>query len=129
MRIGTAQWSNGLKALGLINWRRWVATFCVALVALVMIGRVSAADRDCSVQWPVAYVATPVDSGNTQGKQPVTAAHHCCSVHIADLAQLLPGAGLPALASAEAKLPMPDGKSPRERPSGFDRPPRVSADA
>lgn len=122
-----------MKALVLTNWKRWVATFCVALVALVMVGRAFSTDRDCGAQWPVAPSSYEIasleksDAGKSDPSPINLAQHHCCSAHVADLSPLLPHSGLIVPTALDVAMPSLESKAPRERPSGFDRPPRISA--
>ena len=77
-----------MKVVASINWRRWIATLCVALVAFVMVERVACTDpceAPGSVSYNVAQLAALTDDRSAPGDLPTFPAqgeaHHCNSMH------------------------------------------------
>lgn len=119
-----------MNALRLIEWRRWIATLCVVLVAFVMVERTVAADPchggASAVSYNIALTASvtdgDVDRSDGQSSLPAQQ-QHCCSAHIA---------GMPPAPLANAAAPMAvkvqslfaNARAPNGEQSGQDRPPR-----
>lgn len=78
-----------LKALGSINWKRWAATLCVALVAFVMVERATCIDV-CDAQASAgsysvasAPLAAAPDGSEHSDTSGVSTSHHCSAAHCA----------------------------------------------
>ena len=122
-----------MKAWDLTDWRRWIATLCVALVAFVMVERAFAADPChvgiASVFYNIAETITLADSGNDplDERAPIqTQRVHCCSAHIAGMPPA-PQAGAVVQIALSVKAPLTDAAAPHGEQAGQDRPPRMSA--
>ena len=122
---------NDVKALASINWRRWIATLCVALVAFVMVERVACTDpceAPGSVSYSIAQLAALTYDLGDQGDQPAAPAgeaHHCNSLH---------GPAMPSaphsVAIEQAAIAVlawaPQLNALQNEQGGQDRPPRAS---
>ena len=122
-----------MKALASINWRRWIATLCVALVAFVMVERVACTDpceAPGSVSYNIAQLAALTDDRSERGDQPAAPlqgeAHHCNSMH----APAMPSAPH-SVAINQAVMAVlawaPQLNALQNEQGGQDRPPRASA--
>lgn len=122
-----------MSALRLTDWRRWIATFCVVLVAFVMVERTIAVDPCHSLSSAVSYniaaasVATDDVGGPSDERSlPAQQQHHCCSAHVSGMPpQLHAGAIMQTLVMVEP--PFGDAPPPNGEQAGQDRPPRAHA--
>lgn len=122
-----------MKALASINWRRWIATLCVALVAFVMVERVACTDpceTKGSASYAIAQLAALTDDRADQREQPAAPmqgeAHHCNSMHAPAIPAALHSAAIEqAVISVLAWAPQLNALQNEQ--GGQDRPPRVSA--
>ncbi len=115
-----------------MDWRRWVATLCVALIAFVMVEQMNVADACHPAGQPVSYNISSTanisvaDTDADSAALEMNLAHHCCCAH---------PVGLPTLADADklaanAVSASFDGKdrfAPPGAPDGLERPPRPTA--
>lgn len=113
------------------DWRRWIATLCVALVAFVMVEQSFASDP-CHGAAPVSYniaeLASIVDSSDAQPGSPSTPApsqHHCCAAHSVAMPPFHQARAIDQVA-IRLSVPLSDMRAPNGEQSGQDRPPRVS---
>lgn len=112
------------------DWRRWIATLCVVLVAFVMAEQ-SFSSGPCHggpVSHNITELANIAESGDAQPGSPTAptqSQHHCCAAH---------SVAMPTLHHASAmdqviirlSAPLSDGGPPTGEQGGQDRPPRVS---
>jgi hypothetical protein len=114
------------------DWRRWIATLCVVLVAFVMAEQSFSSDpchRGSLVSYNITELASVTDSTGEPSGSPATPAqsqHHCCAAH---------SVAMPPLHQARAidqvvirmSAPLSDGGAPTGEQGGQDRPPRAFA--
>lgn len=118
-----------MNALAGHDWRRWIATLCVALVAFVMVGHSTCADPCRNTQATACYSVSAVsdaDGDQRDSQSPVSAQqHHCCFKTVSGLPSA-PRIGVTAQASLQLEAPT-DARPPHSEQGGQDRPPRHSA--
>jgi hypothetical protein len=118
---------------GAIDWKRWVATLCVALIAFLAIGHVASDYAKERAEFSVSYNITQVEADGPHSAPPhdpliQTQTDHCCAAH----ATVLPVVDHVAVAlrvSREVATPAETGDAPFATPQGLDRPPRATAPA
>lgn len=118
---------------GSIDWKRWVATLCVALIAFLAIGHVASDYAQERAESSVSYNVTQMlaynsDSAPLDDSLIQTQTDHCCAAH----ATVLPPVDHVAVAlrvSREVTTPADTGDAPFTTPQGLDRPPRATAPA
>ncbi len=122
-----------MNALRLTDWRRWIATLCVVLVAFVMVERTISADpchgAPTAVSYNIADVAALTGDGTdrSDGQNSLPAQQqHCCSAHIAGMPPA-PHASALAPPVVTVQAPLVNARAPNGEQGGQDRPPRVSA--
>jgi hypothetical protein len=114
-----------------IDWKRWIATLCVALVAFVMVEQSFASDPchgSAPVPYNIAELASIVDSSDAQPGSPSTPAqsqHHCCAAHSVAMPPLHQARAMDQLV-IRMSAPLSDSGAPTGEQGGQDRPPRVS---
>lgn len=122
-----------MNALRLTDWRRWIATLCVALVAFVMVEQAFASDpchgAPAAVSYNIADVVTLTggddDRSEDQNSLPAQQ-HHCCSAHVTGMPPA-PHAGVLAAPVVTVQTLVVNARAPNGEQGGQDRPPRVSA--
>lgn len=113
------------------DWRRWIATLCVVLVAFVMAEQSLSSDP-CHGAAPVSYniaeLASFTDSSDAQPGSPTPAQsqHHCCAAHSVAMPPLHHASTIDQVV-IRMDTPLDDGRAPHGEQGGQDRPPRVSA--
>lgn len=114
------------------DWRRWIATLCVMLVAFVMAEQSFSSDP-CHGGGPVSYniaeLASFTDSSDAQPGSPTTPAQsqlHCCAAHSAAMPPLHHASAIDQVV-IRMSPPQSDGGAATGEQGGQDRPPRVSA--
>lgn len=113
------------------DWRRWIATLCVALVAFVMVEQSFSLDP-CHggrvVSYNIADLTYAAGSGDEQPGSPTTPAQaqqHCCAAHAVAMPPLHQAKAIDQVA-IRLNVPLSDMRAPNGEQSGQDRPPRVS---
>jgi hypothetical protein len=120
---------KGLNALHLTDWKRWIATLCVVLVAFVLVEQGFSSDT-CrgSVSYNIAALGVAAKSGDERPGSPSTpiqAQHHCCAAHPVAVSPVHDTQTIDQV-SIRVTAPPSDGRAPNGEQSGQDRPPRVS---
>ncbi|MBK6705642.1 MAG: hypothetical protein IPG56_19010 [Caulobacteraceae bacterium] len=115
------------------DWRRWIATLCVALVAFVMVEQAFASDPCHGAPATVSYniadavALTDGDADRSEDQNSLPAQqHHCCSAHVTGMPPA-PHAGVLAPPVVTVEPPFVNARAPNGEQGGQDRPPRVSA--
>ena len=114
------------------DWRRWIATLCVALIAFVMVEQSFSTDT-CHSVTPVSYniaaLSVAAESGDEQPgspSTPVQSQHHCCAAHPVAVPPAHQAQAIDQVA-IRLSVPLNDMRAPNGEQRGQDRPPRVSA--
>ncbi|MBY0566035.1 MAG: hypothetical protein K2P70_01895 [Hyphomonadaceae bacterium] len=124
-----------VQASGDMNWRRWVAMLCIALLAFVMFEESSPAHAAADLaQASITYDAlNGVDLTQTSSDQdqypdaPYQPAHHCCAAHTASVAPAMHNTAFVEQASLRVRVPLSVDAAPLSAPEGLDRPPKAPA--
>ncbi|MDX2277391.1 MAG: hypothetical protein NW206_18240 [Hyphomonadaceae bacterium] len=121
-----------MKAMAWTDWRRWIATLCVALVAFVMVEQSFSSDPchgGAPVSYNIAKIALVAESGDERHGSPATppqSQHHCCAAHPIAVPPLHLAQAIDQV-TIRLSAPLSDMRAPNGEQGGQDRPPRMSA--
>lgn len=120
-----------------MNWRRWVAMLCIALLSSVVLEEASPAHAAADIAEAMASLdpsdtqdaavdATSSDSEQSPAGQ-TKPEHHCCPAHCGNTIPTLSGATISAQATISVSSPLTVEHVLTRAPSGLERPPKLTA--
>ena len=123
-----------VQASGDMNWRRWIAMLCIALLAFLLVEPVSHAATIPEAAFSSeaassSYNIASDDGGESDGSSPATPAggQHCCAcAHANSITPDLHGTATLQI-SAQLVFVRHTGDAPQSAPLGLDRPPKNPA--
>lgn len=119
-----------------MNWRRWVAMLCIALLGFVMLEEISPAHAAAdNAQAGIAHVLADAQAeivetgadGEPIPAGPAQPQHHCCAAHCGGMTPAVSGAAIVAQVTLRTPTPRHTQGAPMSAPDGLDRPPKASA--
>ncbi|WP_135209744.1 hypothetical protein [Vitreimonas flagellata] len=118
-----------------MNWRRWVAMLCIALLAFVMFEEASpahaAADlAQAAITFDAVNGADQVQPSSDQDQYPdgpFQPAHHCCAAHTSSVAPVMHNTAVLAQPSLRVRVPLSVEAALSHAPEGLERPPKATA--
>jgi len=125
-----------VQASGDMNWRRWVAMLCIALLGFIMLEEASPAHAAAdNARAGIVYVlaeseAASLETAGGSEQTPANPAqpqHHCCAAHCNGMTPALSGAIVTAQVMLRVNAPRTVHGAPVSAPDGLERPPKAIA--
>ena len=124
-----------VQASGDMNWKRWVAMLCIALLAFVMFEEASPAHAAADLaQAAITYdavngvdLAQPSSGQDQYPDGPFQPSHHCCAAHTSSVAPAMHNTAFLVQSSLRVRVPLSVDAALSNAPEGLDRPPKATA--
>jgi hypothetical protein len=127
-----------VQASGDMNWRRWVAMLCIALLGFIILEEASPAHAAAdTARAGVVYVlaeaetetaaAQSANGGEQTPANPAQPQHHCCAAHCNGMTPAVAGGAITAQAMLRVSAPRNTHGAPMGAPNGLERPPKATA--
>jgi hypothetical protein len=124
-----------VQASGDMNWRRWIAMLCIALLAFVMFEEASPAHAAADLaQAAITYDAVngvdlvqPSSDQDQYPDGPFQPAHHCCAAHTSGVTPAIHNTAVLVQSSLRVRVPLSVDAALSNAPEGLDRPPKATA--
>jgi len=119
-----------------MNWRRWVAMLCIALLGFIMLEEASPAHAAAdNAQAGIVYLLADAETASVEtaggGEEapanPAQPQHHCCAAHCNGMTPALSGSVVTAQVMLRLVAPRTTHGAPSGAPNGLERPPKATA--
>ncbi|MBN8607594.1 MAG: hypothetical protein KF779_18060 [Hyphomonadaceae bacterium] len=125
-----------MRASSDMNWRRWVAMLCIALLGFIMLEEASPAHAAAdNAQAGITFLLADAEGAAVEsaggGEQtpasPAQPQHHCCAAHCNGMTPALASSVVTAQVMLRVAAPRSTHGAPTGAPNGLERPPKATA--
>ena len=119
-----------------MNWWRWVAMLCIALLGFIMLEEATPAHAAAdNAQAGIVYLLADAEDASVEtagGSEqtpanPAQPQHHCCAAHCNGMTPALSGGVVTEQVMLRVVAPRNTHGAPVNAPNGLERPPKATA--